>query len=271
MAELANKAEIRKTKNFYSKLSQAIKNYKLLEDGDRILVGVSGGKDSMSLLSGLATRLKYRKENYSLVAVHIDVDNVPYSIDREYISNFCNEHNIEFIFETINVDFTKDPNKSQCFVCSWSRRKRLFELSEKYNCNKIALGHHLDDAVETLIINMCYHASISSMPASLKMFNGRIELIRPMILLTNKEIQDFANIQGFPTEKETCPWNDKTKRNQAAEIIKEMEKRFKPARKGLFKSMSKIYTEYLPIEDGVNPIIDNLNVANQKPKDKKQS
>ncbi len=264
MAESGNKAEIRKTKNFYSKLSKGIRNYNLLEDGDRILVGVSGGKDSMSLLSGLATRLRYRKENYTLVAVHIDVENVPYSIDRDYIQDFCDKHSIEFIIDTITVDFSTDTNKSQCFLCSWNRRKRLFELSEKYNCNKIALGHHLDDAVETLLINMCYHASISSMPASLKMFKGRIELIRPMILLTNKEILDFAKIQGFPTEKETCPWDDKTKRNQAGEIIQEMEKRFKPARKSLFKSMSKIYTEYLPVEDGKNPIIDGLNVASQK-------
>jgi tRNA(Ile)-lysidine synthase TilS/MesJ len=102
------------------------------------------------------------------------------------------------------------------------------------------------------------------MPASLSMFNGRIELIRPMILLTNKEIRDFATIMKFPSEKEVCPWDDKTKRNQAAEIIREMEKRFKPARKGIFKSMSKIYIDYLPIETGKNPIIDGLNVYRDK-------
>jgi tRNA(Ile)-lysidine synthetase-like protein len=255
-----NKAEKRKTTLFYSKLSKAIKEYDLIKDGDRIMIGVSGGKDSMSLLSGLTSRLQFRKENYKIIAVHIDVENVPYSIDNEYIKDFCDQHNIEYIIDKINVDFDKDPSKSHCFVCSWHRRKRLFELTEKYNCNKLALGHHLDDAVETLLINMCYHGSISSMPASLSMFNGRIELIRPMILLTNKEIRDFATIMNFPSEKETCPWDDKTKRNQAGEIIREMEKRFKPARKGIFKSMSKIYIDYLPIESGKNPIIDGLNV-----------
>jgi tRNA(Ile)-lysidine synthetase-like protein len=264
MSETPNKSELRKTKSFYSKLAQGIKNYKLIENGDRILVGVSGGKDSMSLLSGLATRLKYKKEGYEIVAVHINVENVAYSIDREYIADFCKLHNIDFIVDTINVDFEKDPSKSHCFVCSWHRRKRLFELTEKYNCNKIALGHHLDDAIETLLINMCYHGCISSMPASLKMFNGRIELIRPLILLTNKEIRSFAEISGFPSEKEVCPWDDKTKRNQAAEIITEMEKRFKPTRKGLFKAMSKIYKDYLPVEHGHNPIIDGLNVSKKK-------
>jgi tRNA 2-thiocytidine biosynthesis protein TtcA len=255
-----NNPDKRKIQKFYSKISQAIKNYQLIQDGDRIMVGVSGGKDSMSLLASLASRRRFHKENYELIAVHIDVENVPYEIDQNYIAQFCNENNIKFIVEQITVDFEKDPSKSHCFVCSWHRRKRLFELTAENNCNKLALGHHLDDAIETLLINMCYHGSISSMPASLQMFGGRLTLIRPLILLTNAEIRKFADMMGFPSEKEVCPYDDKTKRNQAAEIIQEMEKRFKPARKGLFNSMSKIYKEYLPIEFGKNPIIDGLNV-----------
>ena len=259
MTKTENKSEKRKTNQFDSKLSKAIKDYDLIHEGDTIMVGVSGGKDSMSLLYGLATRLKFRHENFKIIAVHIDVENVPYSIDSEYVKGFCNKHNIEFVIDKINIDFDKDPSKSHCFVCSWHRRKRLFELTEKYNCNKIALGHHLDDAIETLLINMCYHGSISSMPVSLKMFKDKIELIRPLILLTNKEIRNFAKIMNFPSEKENCPWEDKSKRSQAAEIINEIEKRFKPARKGIFKSMSKIYTEYLPVEKGKSPIIERLN------------
>ncbi len=250
----------RKIQKFYSKIAQAIRKYNLIQEGDKIMVGVSGGKDSMSLLDSLVTRRKYRKEKYEIIAVHIDVVNVPYSIDKEYITDYCKQNDIQFIFEQIDVDFKKDPSKSHCFVCSWHRRKRLFELTGEHNCNKLALGHHLDDAIETLLINMCYHGSISSMPASLKMFNGRLELIRPLILLTNNEIRSFANMMGFPSEKEVCPYDDKTKRNQAAEIINEIEKRFKPGRKGLFNSMSKIYTEYLPVEHGKNPVIDGLNV-----------
>lgn len=260
MTKKEDNPDKRKSQKFYSKIAQAIKKYNLIQDGDRIMVGVSGGKDSMSLLASLAGRQRFSKEKYSIVAVHIDVENVPYSIDQEYIADFCKQNNIPFIVEKITVDFEKDPGKSHCFVCSWHRRKRLFELTGEHNCNKLALGHHLDDAVETLLINMCYHGSISSMPASLKMFGGRLELIRPLILLTNSEIRSFATMMKFPSEKEVCPYDDKTKRNQAAEIIREMEKRFKPARKGLFNSMSKIYTEYLPVEHGKNPVIDGLNV-----------
>jgi tRNA(Ile)-lysidine synthetase-like protein len=250
-----DKSKKRKIQKIHSQIGKAVKSYNLIQDGDRIMIGVSGGKDSMTLLSALATRRYFSKEKYEIVAVHINVENIPYSIDQDYIANFCKEQNIVFVVENILVDFEKDPGKSHCFVCSWHRRKRLFELTKEYNCNKLALGHHLDDAIETLIINMCYHSSISSMPASLKMFNGRIDLIRPLILLTNQEIIRFAKIMQFPSEKENCPYEDKTKRSQAGEIITELEKRFKPTRKSIFKSMQKIFVEYLPVENGKNPII----------------
>lgn len=260
MTKTENKLEQRKTNQFYSKLSKSIKDYGLIQCGDKIMVGVSGGKNSMSLLYGLAMRQKYYNEKFKLIAIHIDVENVLYSINSTYIKDFCNKHDIEFIIESIHIDFEKDPSKSHCFVCSWHRRKRLFELSEKHNCNKLALGHHQDDAIETLLINMCYHNCISSMPASLKMFNDKLELIRPLILLTNKEISEFAKIMNFPSEKAPCPWDDKTKRNQAKEIINEIEKRFKPARKSIYKAMSNIHAKYLPIEKGKNPIIEGINV-----------
>lgn len=263
MAKDENKADKRKIQFVYSKLGQAINKYNLIADGDKIMVGVSGGKDSMTLLSTLATRRKFGKEKYELLAAHIDVENVPYSADIDFISDFCQKNDVQFIYEKIPVDFEKDPNKSKCFVCSWHRRKRLFELTKIHECNKLALGHHLDDAVETLVINMCYHNSISSMPASLKMFDDRIELIRPLILLTNQEIRRFAEVMGFPTEKEKCPYEDKTKRHQAAEIIHDIEKRFPDARHNLFKSLQKIYVEYLPCESDVNPIISGLNVKNK--------
>jgi len=258
-----NNPKIVKIKKFESKVSQAIKKYNLINNGDRIMVGISGGKDSMSLLAALTSRKNYTKEKFEIIAVHIEVDNVPYEIDKDFIADFCKTNNISFVVEKIHVDFEKQPDKSKCFVCSWHRRKRLFELTAEHNCNKLALGHHLDDAIETLIINMCYHGSISSLPVCLKMFDGRIELIRPLILLTNSEIRSFAGQMKFPSEIHTCPYEDTTKRTQAAEIIIEMEKRFKPARKGIFNSMSKIHKEYLPVESGKNPIIEGLNIPNR--------
>lgn len=263
---MSEKSEKYKIKNFQSKLSQAINKYQLIDKDDRVLVGVSGGKDSMSLLSGLAKRAKYKGQAFTIIAVHIDITNVPYSIDLDYIRRFCAKNNINFIVEKLEVDFEQNTGKPQCFVCSWHRRKRTFELSKELNCNKIAFGHHMDDAIETLLINMCYHNSISSLPASLNMFDGRVKLIRPMILLTDKEIKEFANTENFPSEKTICPWSDKTKRNQASEIVDEIEKRFKYARHGMFKSMSKIHLDYLPTEPDNDPLIHGLNLPKRNKK-----
>ena len=260
MSEISDK---RKVKHVYSKIGQAINRYGLISDGDRIMVGVSGGKDSMSLLATLATRRRFGKENYNIVAVHVDVVNVPYLADTDFIADYCAKYGVEFVCERINVDFDQDPGKSKCFVCSWHRRKRLFELTREHDCNKLALGHHLDDAVETLLINMCYHNSISSMPAKLPMFDGRVELIRPLILLTNNEIRQFASIMGFPTERAKCPFEDKTKRRQSGDIIADIEKRFPDARHNIFKSMQKIFVDYLPVENEVDPIIRGVNVKNR--------
>jgi tRNA(Ile)-lysidine synthetase-like protein len=256
--------EKKEIQQIYSKVGKAIQKYDLVDDGDRILVGVSGGKDSMTLLASLASRRKFCKEKYEIFAVHINVENIPYEIDQDYIADFCKNEGIEFIVENITVDFARAGEKSHCFFCSWHRRKKLFELTKTLNCNKLALGHHLDDAIETLLINMCYHGSISSMPAKLKMFDGRIDLIRPLILLTNQEIKIFASQMGFAAQKEVCPYEDKTKRAQAGEIINEMEKRFKPARKNIFNSMQKIFIEYLPQEDGKNSIIPFAGEADTK-------
>lgn len=249
-----SKSSKRKLNKVYSNLAKAVKKYNLIQNNDRIMIGVSGGKDSMALLDALAQRRKYSKEKYEIIAVHINITNVPYSIDEEFIANYCKEREIEFIIDELNVDFEQNPSKSRCFVCSWHRRKRLFELTDKHKCNKLALGHHMDDAIETMILNMCYHSCISSMPAKLSMFNDKITLIRPLILLSNNEIASFAKTMNFPSEKEKCPYEDKTKRKQAAEVIREMEKRFKPAKKSIFKSMSKIHIDYLPIEDSIDPI-----------------
>ena len=102
MSEISDK---RKIKSVYSKIGQAINKYKLIADGDRIMIGVSGGKDSMALLATLATRRRFGKEKYEIIATHIDVENVPYSADRNFIETFCKENGIEFFYDSINVDF----------------------------------------------------------------------------------------------------------------------------------------------------------------------
>jgi tRNA(Ile)-lysidine synthetase-like protein len=230
------------------RVGKAISEYGLVEEGDKILVGVSGGKDSLALLELLALRRKYKKQNYDVVAVHINVEELPYQVDREYLNELCEDLDVPIVYRDINVDFEKPGKKPACFRCSWHRRKTLFQLTEELGCNKLALGHHMDDALETLMMNMMYQGAICSMPASLDMFGGKIKLIRPLILLRNEEMREYCRIRQFVLEKELCPHEDATKRRAAGEMIEQLAEMDPRIRTNMFRSMSNIQSEYLPIK-----------------------
>jgi tRNA(Ile)-lysidine synthase TilS/MesJ len=150
------------------------------------------------------------------------------------------------LHDEISIDHFANPDKTPCFVCSWHRRKRLFDLTRQLDCNKLALGHHMDDAIETVMMNMIYHGSISSLPAKLKMFNGRVYLIRPLIELMQKEMLHIAQLKGYPKLKKECPYNDATRRTSMRRLIDGIEDMNHLARKNLFRSMGNINSEYLP-------------------------
>ena len=226
---------------------KAIKKYNLIEADDKILVGISGGIDSLVLLENLANKRKFYKFDFKIKAVHINVKNIPYSIEKEFIINFCNKLDVKIIFveKEIEIDKTK-LTTNPCFICSWNRRKLLFNYAKEHNYNKLALGHHKDDAIETFMMNIVYHGSISSLPASLSMFDGRMKLIRPMIYLNKEQITEFARIRGYKPQIKTCSFDKKTSRRKMESIFTEMEKFNPNVRENIFKAMSNIYEEYLP-------------------------
>ena len=154
---------------------------------------------------------------------------------------------------SIEPDLEKDPSKPACFICSWNRRKKLFNLTRELNCNKLALGHHRNDAVETLLLNMIYHGSISSLPYSLKMFGGRIQLIRPMLDLDERTLVDYAALNKLVHVEKSCPHEDRTQREKIAQLIRQVEALHGKGPFNIFKSMNKVFSEYLPGQSGLNP------------------
>ena len=160
------------------KVGRAVLEYSMIEAGDRVLVGLSGGKDSMILLEALADRKKHFPFDFEIFAVHVTAKGVGYEMDTAYLEQFCKGLDVELHLEEIEVDLSADSKKAPCFICSWNRRKRIFELSKELKCGKVALGHHKDDAIQTVLMNMIYHGSISSMPYTLSIFDGERDSIR---------------------------------------------------------------------------------------------
>lgn len=240
----------KKEQYFVQKVRQtagkAINSYNMIEANEKILVAVSGGKDSLALLEILSSRRKYLPIHYELHAAHIITEDVPYQIDVEWLQQFCNDLDVTLHLVTTRANLETAGKKKPCFACSKNRRKELFQLSNRLGMNRLAFGHHLDDAVETLVMNMAQHANISSIPPSLSMFEGKIHIIRPLTLLTNDEMKRYASLMGFPSLKQECPYEDHTIRKKARDIVEQMTEINPKARFNLFNSMGNIDMEYLP-------------------------
>jgi len=244
------KEEFLLKKRIIQKVNKTIYTGNLLADGDKIMVGLSGGKDSYSMLEILVDRRRNLPFNFDIVACHIVAKDMGYEADMEFMEQFCMEFGITLIVDQIEIGYTENSDKPACFVCSYKRRSRLFTIAQENGCNKLALGHHLDDAIETLLMNMVFHSTISSMPHSLSMCDGNITAIRPLSMVMDKELEEYALLRQFPKEKKRCPYATDTHRTTMRNIINEIEKVYKDARISMYRSMSNINSEYLPT---INP------------------
>jgi len=232
--------------NTQKRINKTIFEKKLIENDDKIVVGLSGGKDSFVLLDALFASKKAMNLNFEITAVHIKVKNVPYKVDWEFMEKYCSEKNINFQNIETEVDFSKDTKMSKCFICSWHRRTELFKFTTRNGFNKLALGHHLDDAIETLLLNMAFNGEISSMPFKVGMLNNKFEIIRPLLETEEKFLIEYAEIMNFNREIQKCPFAEQSKREKFRKHIEEISKINPDARKNLFRSMKKIVPKFLP-------------------------
>jgi tRNA 2-thiocytidine biosynthesis protein TtcA len=233
-------------KEIRSLVGRAIHRYELIQDGDRILVGVSGGKDSLSLLHLLHERRKRVQTDYELIPVHIDLgfDSGRAEILKEYFKEKGFSYHIEF------TDIGRKANSSEnrenpCFLCAWERRKKIFHLAHRLKCNKIALGHHQNDIIETLLLNIFYSGEISTMLPLQTLFKGKITLIRPLALVEEKKIERFAREMDLPFGHSGCPSSGKTKRKEMKELIDTLMKKNRRVKGNIFRSLSNIRLDYM--------------------------
>lgn len=253
-------------------------NYQLLENGDRILIALSGGKDSLMLARLLAAQARLHRPHISVEAAHVIMDNIPYETDRSYLQSFCDSlslplHIIHSRFDDSDTNndsqnrskqsiitseqstilseqsairpgqtatSTRRKQKTKCFLCSWNRRKALFRFATDNGFNKLALGHHQDDILVTWLMNMTFEGSATSISPKMVMRNYPIEVIRPLCLVQESWISEIAEAEGFQKQKTPCPYEETTRRNDMTDVFHHLQSLNPEARYCLWRALSNI-------------------------------
>ncbi|UCF72954.1 MAG: tRNA 2-thiocytidine(32) synthetase TtcA [Deltaproteobacteria bacterium] len=201
-------------------MGKAISNFQMIGDGDRILVAVSGGQDSLSLLWLLRERLKRIPINYNLIALYVNLgfkQGTAKSMKAFFKGNAFDYRIIESRFGP--RAHGKENRENPCFLCSRLRRKLIFEKAAELECNKIALGHQKDDFIETFFLNLFFAGSLDTIQPMQELFNGRLSIIRPLCLLNKDIIKRYADQMGFPEIDSGCPTARSSKRAQIRSLL----------------------------------------------------
>lgn len=230
-------AEQKLERKLTGRFNKALSNYGLIEDGDRILIAVSGGKDSLCLMELMARRMKVFRPKFEVEAVHVRMTNIHYATDTAYLENFAQRLGIKMHVVETGFDATTDHRKSPCFLCSWNRRKQLFLMAQQLQCNKIALGHHQDDIIHTALMNQFFQGHYSTMPVRLKMQKMPITIIRPLCLEEEADIARYAALHCYEKQIKQCPYEHDSNRTTVARLFSEIERQHLEARYSMWNAL----------------------------------
>jgi tRNA 2-thiocytidine biosynthesis protein TtcA len=228
-------------------LEKAILDYKMIEEGDKVLIGVSGGADSLALLDLLDSPMIF-VPRFSFIAVNIDMGFESSYKSYDALEKYFQEHHYRYVMEKTDIgnlahsDYNK---KNPCFLCSRLRRKRIFEIADVEGCNKIAFAHHRDDIIETLLLNLFYGREISTMMPNQKIFGGKLHIIRPLVYLREELVKKYSKERKFSVLKNNCPTSLTSKRIYIKNLLNELERDNKEIRDNIYKAMSHVKPDYL--------------------------
>ena len=230
------------------KFDEACVRFGLIEDGDRILVGLSGGKDSLALVTLLGARARIFKPSIRVEAAYVVMDNIPYESDVEYLEGFCRDCGVALHVIHTRFDESRDGRKTRCFLCARYRRRALFDFAVERGFNKVALGHHQDDILETLLMNLLHQGAFGTMPPRLRMDKFAMEIIRPLCLVEECDLKRLAELQAFHPQLKNCPYEIASARTAMKGLLAQLEQLAPDARHSLWGSMTNIQSDYLPIK-----------------------
>lgn len=227
---------------FMSMLRCAIDKYNMIEDGDRIAVGISGGKDSVALLCGLAEMRRFYPKKFEVCAVTIDPKFGGQKGNYKEITELCHRLNVPYLIKVTDlweIIFEIRKESNPCSLCARMRRGALHDAAKSISCNKVALGHHLDDAAETFYMNLFQGGTLGSFQPVSYLSRKNIHLIRPMILIEEREITNLANRLQLPIVKSKCPADGCTERQRTKELLSELGHRYPDIKQKTIKALQK--------------------------------
>ena len=233
-----SKLQNRLTKRFH----KACADFGLIEQGDHILIGLSGGKDSLALVELLGKRAQIFVPRFKVTAVHVRVRERAYLTDISYLQSFCDAYKVPLLVRDTEIG-EETGEKDPCFLCSWYRRKALFDTARELGCNKIAFGHHKDDIVETLLMNLIFQGNFSTIYPKLQMDKMPLQLIRPLCLIEESELRRYAELRGYAPQKQTCPFEKASSRTDIKGLIHDLERLNPEVRDSLWGAITRRHSQ----------------------------
>jgi len=208
-------------------MRKAITDYTMLQDGDKLAVGISGGKDSVVLLAGLLRLREFIGIDYGIMAITIDPCFGGVMTDYSPIEQFCENNHVDYVIkrsELGNIIFEQRKEKNPCSLCARMRRGMLHDICKENGANKLALGHHRDDAVETFVMNLFNEGRVGCFQPVTYLSRKDLTMIRPLIFAQEKDIASAAQRNGLPIVKSKCPVDGATEREHVKKWLRSMEK-----------------------------------------------
>jgi len=236
-------------KTLLARMDKAAWEYKMFQENDRVLVACSGGADSMAVLDLLAQQIFVYGENITLCAVYVDLGFGEHSDVRcQVMEKYFKQLRIEYkiVRTDIGPYSHSDANRENpCFLCSRIRRKNIFETAEELNCNKIVFGHHKDDIIETLLMNMIYNREISTMTPAMQVFQGKYTVLRPMVYMEEALVKKYIHEKKIKLIDQECPTDGHSKREFIKQLLANLETEIPGANQNIFASMKRVKLDYL--------------------------
>lgn len=227
-----------KLQRLLSLTRQAVDTYQMIEQGDRVAVGLSGGKDSLTLLYALHGLQRFYPKSFKLEAITVDLGHPEF--DSAALSRFCEQLGVPYTVvktEIAKIVFEARKEPNPCSLCSRMRKGALNDAAKAHGCTKIAYAHHMDDAVETMLLSLIFEGRFHSFPPRTHLERTGLTVIRPLLFVQEADIVGFSRRFALPVAKSGCPANGRTTREYAKTLLRELNRNFPGVKERMFTAI----------------------------------